>query len=92
MIQPSLFGPHSAHISPTVAPMLPAEERRRLSAQCLKILDKLKQGPATNLQLAVIGYRYGARIHELRKAGYEIVITAKNVESGETTYELRGGE
>ncbi|WP_024816937.1 helix-turn-helix domain-containing protein [Arthrobacter sp. 31Y] len=38
-----------------------------------KILQLLKTGPATNQQLNKVCYRYGARIHELRNAGHNIV-------------------
>ena len=87
MMQQNLF---DAPPVVSVAPSLSAVERVRLSAQCQKVLERLQQGPVTNIQLALIGYRYGARIHELRKAGYEIVMSSRNVETGETTYELRG--
>ena len=49
-----------------------AQEQSRLSGQKLKIVQRLRQGPALNTELNSICYRYGARIFELRKAGFEI--------------------
>lgn len=36
------------------------------------VLARLQQGPATSIDLNSICYRYGARILELRKQGYDI--------------------
>lgn len=44
----------------------------RLSGQRLKILERLRQGPALNTELNAICFRYGARIHELRADGFNI--------------------
>ena len=52
-----------------------AEERqeahRRASAKA-RVLARLQQGPATNEELNAICYRYGARLLELRRAGWPI--------------------
>ena len=42
-----------------------------------KILERLRQGPATGLELlqAGGGTRYGARLHDLREKGYQITTT-----------------
>ena len=37
-----------------------------------RILARLQQGPATNVELNAICYRYGARIFELKRDGYAI--------------------
>lgn len=43
-------------------------------SQTSKILKLLKEkGNATNIELNKICYRYGARIHELRQEGYNII-------------------
>lgn len=46
------------------------EDKPRLSAQCHAIADRLRSGPATNLQLIMISHRFGARLHELKGAGF----------------------
>lgn len=43
-----------------------------MATQNDRILERLKQGPATNRELNEIGFRYSARIHELRRDGYDI--------------------
>jgi len=50
------------------------EQTRRRSAK-VRVLDALRRGPQTNVDLNAICYRYGARIHELRAAGYVITRT-----------------
>lgn len=40
--------------------------------QTEKILARLREGPATSEQLAAIGVRYAARIHELKASGIKI--------------------
>lgn len=44
----------------------------KLTGQRKAILDRLKFGPATSQQLNAICFRFSARIHELRKQGYDI--------------------
>lgn len=56
-------------------PLEPAHDRPRLKRSVLRVLERLRQGPATNLELAhpsVGGLRAAARVHELRQAGYDI--------------------
>lgn len=45
------------------------EDVPRLQAQHLAILDRLKEGPATNLKLSLISRRFSAQLGELRNAG-----------------------
>lgn len=50
-----------------------ADEMTRRTGNCLKILQRLQAGPATNRELAEIaGYRFGPRISELRGDGWDI--------------------
>lgn len=63
-------------------------EEPRLTNQCQLILARLKQGPASNTELANIATRFGARVHDLRSAGYNIVITHRDRRSGLTFYAL----
>jgi hypothetical protein len=37
------------------------------------ILQALRRGPQTSVDLNAIAFRYSARIHELRKVGHHIV-------------------
>lgn len=46
------------------------EDKPRLSVQCHAIADRLRKGPATNLELIMISHRFGARLHELKLAGF----------------------
>ena len=38
-----------------------------------RVLARLQEGPATSADLNALCYRYGARILELRRAGYKIL-------------------
>lgn len=58
---------------PKVHPAIRRDERKPLTVGCLRILERLKIGPARNYEMvAVGGIRYGARIKELRDHGYDI--------------------
>jgi len=74
--------------APTVAfldPSLPEEEKPRLSPQHQAIADALRSGPKTNLELNMIAHRYGARLHELKAAGF--LWTKRTLKAG--VYEYR---
>ena len=60
----------------------------KLSRQQQSILDALRSGRKSNVELNAICFRYGARIFELRKLGYRIEIVARG-EHGVRWYELR---
>jgi hypothetical protein len=60
----------------------------RLNRQQDAIIERLRKGPATNAELVQIIW-FTARIHELRKAGYEIEIVKKDHESGLVWYALK---
>lgn len=51
-----------------------------------RVQERLALGPATNLELNKICFRYGARIHELRKRG--CVITKETLSPGVFRYTL----
>ena len=61
----------------------------RLNRQQAAIVDRLRQGPATNAELVQIAIRFTARIHELRKAGHDIQIVRQDRDSGLVWYEIR---
>lgn len=61
----------------------------RLNRQQTAIIDRLRQGPATNAELVQIAIRFTARIHELRKAGHDIRIVRQDRDSGLVWYEMK---
>ena len=60
----------------------------RIAGQKKAILDRLSESPASNIELAAICIRYSARIHELRKAGYDIQTYHQDKASGVCWYKL----
>lgn len=88
--QGSLFKPPewTVEVKPR-DPNVSEAARPRLSRQCLAILERLKQGPATNLELAGLGIlKYTGRISDLRAAGCVILIDAQDHRTGRTLYRL----
>lgn len=73
---------------PCVDPNLPAEERPRLSKQAAQILAMLQERPRTNVELARVGIRYSARLHDLKRAGYPIMTTPLRDGKGGHLYSL----
>lgn len=69
-------------------PGVSAASQPRLSRQCQLILDRLRQGPATNHELAGLALKYTSRLSDLRKAGYSVTCVAHNRVTGVATYEL----
>jgi len=53
-------------------PRVVEPKRERRLSQKQRILERLRHGPATNHELNAIGFRYGARVKELRDAGYKV--------------------
>lgn len=88
MIQEKLFEQVPTHVPASKAIAEP--ERKRLSGQNGKILERLKQGPATNDELARMARKYTSRISDLRAAGYTVVVSSRNRETGLNVYELKG--
>lgn len=63
----------------------------RLQKAALRILGRLQEGAATNAELLAIGgFRFGARLHELRRAGHRIT-TEENKATGVAVYTLEVG-
>jgi hypothetical protein len=69
---------------PSVAPV----EAKRLSKQSAAILDRLRQGPATNVALAAIALKYTSRVSDLRAAGFDVRVIERSHETGVTVYRL----
>jgi len=62
------------------------ESGRRVS-QKQKMLDRLRLGPATNVELVKIALNYRARISDLRLEGY-VIVCEQNRDDGVTVYRL----
>ena len=63
-------------------------EKPRLQSQCEKILERLRQGPATNDELCAISRKYTGRISDLRAAGHKITLFSRDRSTGLTVYQL----
>jgi hypothetical protein len=64
----------------------------RLGRQAQKILDSFKLAPdrrLTCVQLLAIAQRFGARLYDIRQAGYVISLVKHDHASGFTVYELQ---
>lgn len=73
-------------------PQVTGVERERTEDQCHRIIERLKQGPATNDELSAIARKYTSRISDLRKAGYVIECFDRNHATGLTRYRLVSGD
>lgn len=77
---------------PTIsdASKAPAEARHRLAGKRLAVLDRLKLGPATTLELIEVGgTRAPARVHELRSLGFDVECETINGARGSYRYTLK---
>ena len=61
----------------------------RVERQATRILQRLRQGRMSNMELKAIACQYTARIWELRRAGYVIENVQINHRTGESWYELK---
>lgn len=75
-------------LAPIADPRVDPTQYERLGRQQRAILDRLRQGPATNTELVQIAQRFGARVKELRDAGWEIGTDVHIPGSGVVTYRL----
>jgi guanylate kinase len=81
MTQSSFIFPRDSHV-------LDVREQRRLTGQSLRILERLRQGPATNRELAAISLKYTSRNSDLRKAGYDVQVIEHDRKTGLAVYAL----
>jgi hypothetical protein len=65
--------------------VLDVREQRRLTGQSLRILERLRQGPATRDDIAAIGRNPTARISDLRKYLQPQGLTVKCIEEDHKT-------
>ena len=78
---------HMERSIPVVDKRVEPADKPRLRGNSQAILTLLQRGPATNIQLMQVGgVRYGARIHDIKKAGYKI--QSRRLEEGIWVYEL----
>lgn len=70
-------------------PHITPEEVPRLSRQCSLVLERLRQGPATNDELATISRKYTSRISDLRSAGHDVEAFDRNHKTGVCWYRLK---
>jgi hypothetical protein len=95
-VQPTLFDTDDAPTGAYGQPVEPAPARgwataaedKRLSAQCQAILDRLKQGEATNTELAAIALKYTSRLSDLRAAGIDVRVINRDHATGRVTYAI----
>ena len=77
-------------LPPVVDPNASDDDKHRLPKSSVAILERLQQGPATNVELLEVGgMRFGARLHDLRKHGHEI--TSDRLHDGLWVYQLKNG-
>lgn len=65
----------------------------RFSQQCSRIMDAFYHATGhrlTGRQLMEIAPRFGARLHEMRKAGYRIKLVRYDRATGFTVYQIGG--
>jgi hypothetical protein len=73
--------------APVISPICcePADAPR-LTGQNLRILERLKTGPATNGELSGYALKYTSRISDLRRHGYQI--NCESLDGGLRRYTL----
>lgn len=83
----------SSFLDPGFRPVVPADpnldaaERKRLAPHCHAILARLREGPASSIELiALTSHRYSGRIWDLREAG--CVIGKRRLTPGTWEYRL----
>lgn len=72
-------------------PNAPLEAHQRLNKQSKAILSAFQQAPnqtLSNMEMQAVATRFGARIYDLRCAGYVIMIVSQDKKSGLTYYRL----
>lgn len=75
---------------PTNDPHLADADVPRVTGQAARILEMLRERPRTNMELAAITPRYGARIFDIRKAGYRIETVESRDGTGVVWYRIKG--
>jgi len=82
--QPFLF--ETTHALHPRDPHVDPQDKPRLAGQNAAILARLREGPATNLELSDFSLKYTSRISDLRAAGH--TIRCDRLQGGLTTYVL----
>jgi len=86
MNQRSLFDAYREPLVDVRDPNAVEDDKPRLNGQNLLILERLRQGPATNAELSQIALKYSSRTSDLRKAGYNV--TCERQPGGVCVYRL----
>jgi hypothetical protein len=86
--QGTLFDPANPPVLRPTDPNVRPHDVPRLSRQCRLILERLRQGRASNVELAGIALKYTGRISDLRQHGYNVVCVVDEG-NGVNWYELR---
>jgi len=81
-----LFAPRPP--TPPCDPHIHRADISRVSGQTARIVDLLRRGPATNVELAAVSLKYTSRVSDARAAGY--TIECERVRDGVTRYTLTG--
>lgn len=63
---------HDTPVAPVTDPTVVPEDKPRIARLCRVVLERLQTGPAYSHELATITHRFGARLADLREAGYDI--------------------
>jgi hypothetical protein len=63
---------------PPTDPNVDPQDVERLSRQCAAILERLRRGPATNVELAVLALKYTSRVSDLRRHGHDVRVVCRN--------------
>ena len=72
-----------------IAPQPVASQALRLNKQQKAIVERLREGPAMNMDLIPISTRFSARIHILRMLGFQIETKTIDRAKGLTLYTLK---
>lgn len=67
---------------------LPPQVAQRTQGQCDQMLQRLRAGRVSNVELAKISLKYTSRISDLRKRGYVIANEDYDYASGVSYYRL----
>lgn len=82
-----LFNKPSSQVeAKPVDPNVHPDDAPRLAGQNAAILERLRRGPATNVELSGLSLKYTGRLSDLRAAGYQI--ECERGEGGVNTYRL----
>lgn len=87
--QPTLFEAVPDHVDLSVSPgRTIAQEKARQSAACDRVLERLQQGPALNIELVHLAMNLTGRISDLRTKHGCTITAERSGDHGEFLYTL----